>query len=1165
MRLADLLTLAPRFTRSVNLERDAMIPEATDGYILTGTARSVLERLAVSLRANAGQHAFTITGPYGSGKSSFALYLSHLVGPPEAPQARAARALLKDQAPDLHAALLDRRTKDAVVREGYFPVLISGSPEALVGAIAQAAASQVRPLLGPGRVPDCVKALEALAAQAANGDTVPGTEVVAALVEIALHLQVTGRGQGVFLIIDELGKFLEFAAREPQRGDVFILQELAEATAGGTGLCLVTILHQAFERYAADLASTAREEWAKIQGRFEDIAFQESPEQLMDLLAQAIGHVPHPLTKRLEAQARALAETAAGLDLAPRGETRAQFVQTMIRCAPLHPLTVLVLVQLCRKFGQHQRSLFSFLVSNEPHGFSQFLDAEITPNTVPFYGLDALYDYVAEALGNGLSVGESATRWAEVQAALDVAAGLPASERRLIKTVGLLSAVGIHGTLKPTAGVLAFAAPDEREGKEARESLLKRSIIVHRKHNQSFGLWQGSDIDLDARVREARRRVAPGESLARKLGALWTAQPLVAKRHSFLTGTLRYFVVRFADVETFSDALVPDRDADGLLVYCLPGSMEEHEALVTAAAAIARDRLDVLLAIPHDVQSLHDAVMDLELLRWVEANTPELRGDSVARRELHGRIGAAESRVGVEMQRLFSPAGLSGTAHWYHRGLRQRVGSVRSLAHLVSAICDAVYEHTPQLRNELVNRRCLSSAAAKARRNLLEAMVTHGEQEFLGIVGAPPELSMYASVLRATGIHRPGSAGFEFGPPEHDAGLIAVWGAIEAFFGGCELQRGSVADLFRVLQAPPFGLKQGVIPVLFCAAALAHDLDVALYESGAFVPELSIEVFERLVRSPEKFELRRYQITGVRREVFRQFAELFGPARESGGPDVVAVVRPFYRFLNKLPSFARQTKNVSTTAVRVREALLAAREPDVLLFEDLPSACGFGPFLASGSEGQADQRLFFRTLQGALQELQRAYDDLLLDLRQLLLRALGATGGDARAMIRFRARRVAEHALEARLKAFLLHLGDDQLDDVAWIEAVGTMLVGKAPNTWVDADRARYEVTLADLVRSFRHIESLVFALVQRGDEPGDVWRIGVTDRHSKDREAVVVVQAHDRQRLAGAVVRIEDDLESLGLEGEPELALAALAKAAQRFLADLMESRTLKKAEVSE
>ena len=87
-------------------------------------------------------------------------------------------------------------------------------------------------------------------------------------------------------MIDELGKFLEYATQSPTRGDTFVLQSLAELAdrSAKTPLFLMTILHQAFELYAERAGKSQREEWAKIQGRFEDVAFAEPTEQVLRLV-----------------------------------------------------------------------------------------------------------------------------------------------------------------------------------------------------------------------------------------------------------------------------------------------------------------------------------------------------------------------------------------------------------------------------------------------------------------------------------------------------------------------------------------------------------------------------------------------------------------------------------------------------------------------------------------------------------------------------------------------------------------------------------------------------------------------------------------------------------------------------------------------------------------
>ena len=132
-------------------------------------------------------------------------------------------------------------------------------------------------------------------------------------------------------------------------------------------------------------------------------------------------------------------------------------------------------------------------------------------------------------------------------------------------------------------------------------------------------------------------------------------QPLIARRHLFVTGTLRYFAVRYTDLEGFdADLQMPSDDTDGLVLYTLPASELEAEQLVKKATeASVADREEVLIAIPQSIGFLRDAVLELWCLGWVEENTPELAGDGTARRELWSRRTEAEREVSEQLTSLF--------------------------------------------------------------------------------------------------------------------------------------------------------------------------------------------------------------------------------------------------------------------------------------------------------------------------------------------------------------------------------------------------------------------------------------------------------------------------------------------------------------------------------
>lgn len=582
MLLRDLITIAPRYARSINIERDSRSASALDGYIVTATAHRTLERITASLSDDLSHRAWTVTGPYGSGKSAFALFLSNLLGFPGIDSVRKARAILKEQHPATHKELFERKHRGRVEKVGFCSILVGGSAGPLLSAIADACSRDFWPYFQVGRPPAPLKELDALRQQAEQGEAVDAQELVRLICRLTVILQETGRAQGVLLVIDELGKFLEFAAGDAERGDIFVLQLFAEASAGNAGanLLLVTVLHQAFEQYAANLRPNLRAEWAKIQGRFEDVAYQAPPEEFTDLLAAAIQQSGDSAMKRFRANARVQAEEAWKLGLAPRGLNKQDFLNRMQACAPLHPATVLSLARLCRKFGQNQRSLFSFLVAREPFGFVEFLEQEVSGSEPPCYGLSNLYDYITASLGSGLSVGDAAARWAEVQNALDRAKQCTGAEVTLIKNVGLLGALGGYGDLKASLPVLSFTtSTPAAQISVLKSALVKRSFVVERRYNDTLGLWDGSDIDLEGRLREAARRVADTASIAQRLNDTWRPRPVVAKRHSYVRGTLRYFEVRFADLGSFSKHLAPSSDADGILIYCLPASKEEAREL----------------------------------------------------------------------------------------------------------------------------------------------------------------------------------------------------------------------------------------------------------------------------------------------------------------------------------------------------------------------------------------------------------------------------------------------------------------------------------------------------------------------------------------------------------------------------------------------------------
>ena len=1146
MTLDQMIQVSPRFARSVSLARDAFRTDALEGYILTPTGRDVLRRLGDALRGDSNTRAWSLTGPYGSGKSAFALFTAQILAGTQWVRKSAKNFLLSND-PELSERFFAPGGPLAKKESRLLPVLVTGSRQPLEKALASSLASALRNIASRGRPPQIVDQLESLAAKPGTS----GTAIVKLFEEANEYLERFGEeASGILLIVDELGKFLEFGASNPEHGDVFVLQEMAEvATRSTRPFLFLTILHQSLDRYAEHMSPGRRAEWAKVQGRFEDVAFEERSEQLLRLLSHAIRQQGDESDlKALRKQAKALANEVGSLDIRTGSMPARELQECLAACYPLHPLTALVLGPLFRQLAQNERSLFAFLSSSEPFGFLEFL----RESTKEIYRLDRLYDYVMAALGPSLFAHHRGKLWAEVQSALDRLHDASDLEIRLAKTIGLLQALSPGVGIPASVEILHFAGHGSvAEIDKAIESLSGRSVVVFRRHTSSYALWEGSDVDIDDRLQAARRSVERDQNLASFLTRQVPSQALIARRHYFQTGTLRYFDVCYSDQNSFQTDVSSDlKEADGRVIFCLPRDADDGEGMRKVIQTI-KDT-PVIAALPQDIYDLREFCHELSCLRWVTEHTPELETDRTARRELRARLALAEQNLQSHLEWLFTPANPDCT--WMYHGKKVNLSTQRDLNEFLSRVCNQVYCSTPVWRNELINRRALSSSAAAARRNLIDAMFEHFHEEALGFTGNPPERSIYETLLRVSRLHRKhGTYGFHAPDAKADPAVRELWKAIDGFLTETESGKKSVEALFVLLRKPPFGLKDGVLPVVLAAVLVHEQSQVALYDEGTFVPRPNAAVFERIFKAPEKFDLQRFRIAGPRAEVFEQYAAML--TNVEGTPELLGIVRPLVRVVKELPEYVGKTKQLSEPAQKVLRAVREARQPDRLLFADLPTACGFPPFESSGKVDEEQVESYFTILRAAFTELQRAYPQLLAEIERLMVKSFGKTGALAKIRhdIEHDARLVLNVAVDAKLKAFLLRVIDAEIEDSTWLESIATLLAGKPPIHWDDQDRARFETQLSASVRTFDHFRVLAYEMERSGfallDGDKEMLRVSITIPDGGEIERVVKVPNDLTGKARFAQQEMRRILKEQNLLDQKDVSVAVLAQLARQLL----------------
>lgn len=1013
------------FQRSIRLDADFDRADALGGYIVQPSARSALQAVAKHVNDSA-QRAFTWTGPYGGGKSSLALALALLAGGNPAGRKLAREALGIEHDDEVGRVFCGRKPWTVLPVVGR-----RGDPIEVIGnAIDKHAPLPGRKPLKDGR-----------------------RDVVAELVRRG---ESTDHG-GVLLILDELGKLLEGAA--VAGSDIIFYQDLAEAASRCKGrLVVIGVLHQAFEHYATRLGREVREEWAKVQGRFVDIPIVAGTDEVIELIGRAVDcATPHPKSVKV-------AKSIAAVIKRRRPSSPASLGDSLDRCWPLHPVTAALLGPSSRrKFGQNERSVFGFLASAEPLGFRDFLAGQAAAGGLGYYLPARYWDYLRANLEPAILASPDGHRWAIGAEAVERAeARFHEPHVSLVKSAALIELFRNGSGLAAETSVLSECVEgfSHKDVEAALESLAKASILIYRKHLDAWGVFAGSDFDIDAAVAAGRASVgAPDIAQLKRLTAL---APITARRHYSDTGTLRWFdreVVPAAAAREYKIA-AGSKSRTGTFVLLLPAADFSEQKTLRLATELSDERSDdmVLYGVPRGQLNIMEQATELATLEHVARTKPELEGDAVARREIDARLRQLRSDVESALRDAFV------YARWHFRGERFDVTPGEGLSPLASVVCRKVFSKAPRIHSELVNRDSLSSNAAKAQRLLLHRMISYGSRPNLDYDGYPADAGLYYTVVAELGIHQVKGKDATFIPPDQSElpaakYLVPLW---EKARNLLESKSGPVklAELYDVWRAPPFGLKEGVLPILALAFLLTYRSEIALYVDGMFLPELSEAGVDEWLQDPERIAWKAVRVdTSAKKLLTALSKKMEQVLKRPVVPDPLDSARALVSLAVNLPPWTQRTAHVNERAQSVRTLLLRASDPVKVIFTDLPEMLETrepGPLVEAIGEVVA--------------ELNSAYGLALDRVSDRLLKALDHSGNLE--TLRERARVVQGISGDFRLDAFasrLLTFSGEAVD----IEGLVSLAVSKPPQGFTDHDLDHATVQLAKWALEFRRIEAL--------------------------------------------------------------------------------------------
>lgn len=1014
--LSDIVKINTRFCRSINLNQDLGDADILSGFICPSSSEMAIQNIAENV-SSTGQSAFTWTGPYGSGKSSLALFLSALMG------------------------------KDSKLRSMAQSIIKEKTKENFYNKISVTNGWDILPIVGDIKDPsDLIK--EAIFKKTGKKSSDIFEDIKS----------LSDKSDGLLIFIDEMGKCLESAAKGI--GDVYLFQQLAEFVSRSKGkIIFVGILHQSFAEYARYLPHTLRDEWQKIQGRFVDTPINTAGEEQIELISRAISykHKPQSIINMVKKTVNTISKNKLIT-------SKQELSEALIKCWPISPVVVSLLAQISKKrFGQNQRSIFSFLSSGEPKAFRDFINStEFNDNNL--YMPEDLFDYLKFNLESSILSSSDSKIW---NTATDVLArsqakGASLEHINILKTIALIDIFNGTSGLIANEDLLKAIYPNVNI-KNILNDLSSWSVIIFKKHLNSYSIFEGSDFDIEAAIQEAYSSIPTLE--IQKLADIANFKPIIAKRHYHKFGCMRWLDILLTPIDGYEEFLNKEHNPGksvGFFSIFLPQSLNEVEKAKKIIQQHKQCSFPVFMTIAQNNQIINEYLKELLALEWIQKNKNELAGDRIARLEVENRRLVIISSLECQLNDILT------SSIWYKDGKKIGIIKQNEFSVFASNVCDDVYSNTPEIKSELVNRTKPSGSANSALNILLKDMVLQDGEPLLGITGFTPERGLFNILLQETKIYVEDNNVWSFKTPT-DKKLNILWEYTDELFKRAN-KAINLSEVYNHWSNPPFGIKAGLHNFFALAYMMSRRNQIAVYRDGSYIPEINDLLVDYLIKNHKSISLKLVEAEDYTSHILPAIAQLLNSLQEQNQIPLTStpliIARKLVNIIDRLPPWVLKTKTLSKNATKFREIVKSANDPHRLLFEDIEKVFG------DDNEKEDKSAVIIRNMKETMEELLGIYPATMKNIALLLTNELDVPMATPTQLerLRERAKNIKGVSGNFRVDAFASRIStfSSTLNDIAGIISLAN---NKPPHDWIDLDIENAKKEILNLCTEFKKAE----------------------------------------------------------------------------------------------
>ena len=940
--ISEIVNINDNYKNSINLYLDLNKTEKIDSYVPTISSLNILNGYLDSILNNKRQSTVLI-GPYGKGKSILLMVLMAIIS--KGDDKLISRLIKKVEK-------VDKKTSDNIrkVQKGgkYLPVIVMGSQDdlnqtfmvALNNALKRENIQNIMPdtyysfaldtidrwkndyketynqyieFIKEKRIEQktYINMLKNCDREALNifkeiypkltagseFNPLVGGDVISMYKSVSDSLREQYGYRGIYIIFDEFSKYIESQDKEAAGNSMKVLQDLCELANDSkhSEINITLVAHKSIKEYGNHLSKEIINAYTGIEGRISEVYFVTSSKNSFELIQNAINcdtkklnDIPNADVIFSEEEIQKSSKLPAFTDF------KDDFTKIVYKgCYPLTPVTAYALLNISEKVAQNERTLFTFISSEENHSLKRFIKDNAGKKWQ--VGPDVVYDYFNNTFKKEIDNEFVYNEWLNADYAIKKAK--TDEQKSVLKLLALINIINKPDEIDASIENLKkfSLVPDAAS---VIEELETNKIIYKKGSTDRYCFKTRAGIALKKELANRRKNSANITEIFENIGE---NQFVLPKKYNYDFSMTRYFrnvymdVADFVEMEDISIILDNDKFQDGIVLYIYKKSNEI--SLKDIQAKIDKTQNErIVYVIANKIFKLDKTAIRYETLLNIKKDESFLRENEVLENELNLMIEDAEIELQEFLTKTFGD--LSGATKVYFDGKKWKKTNDTAIEKIVDSVCQRIYSKTLIINNELINKQFVTTAPIKkARKIIIETLINHGDCSKFER-GTSPESTIYRAVVSNSKL-------------EEANELMTIF---DEFFDECVETKNALTNLVDIYKGKGYGMRIGVLPIILAYKLSKRSEDMVVYHLNREV-DLNGDAIVNMVENPDDYSLFISKVDNEKEKYLTELAELFDVNNELNlsGNRINNIVICMQRWYRSLPQVTKNIKSVSSS------------------------------------------------------------------------------------------------------------------------------------------------------------------------------------------------------------------------------------------------------------